>query len=60
TQVKLLGSLLAGPALAWFVPLLEKELALLNNFDSFIREFEAIFGDSDKIRIATNRIRKLT
>ncbi|CAG8755553.1 572_t:CDS:2, partial [Cetraspora pellucida] len=44
TQVRLLGSRLVGPALAWFASLLEKESALLNDFNSFIKEFEATFG----------------
>ncbi|CAG8728408.1 2211_t:CDS:2, partial [Cetraspora pellucida] len=34
--------------------------ALLNNFDGFIKEFKATFGNSDKIKMAANRIRKLT
>ncbi|CAG8666591.1 13661_t:CDS:1 [Cetraspora pellucida] len=60
TQVGLLGSLLVGPALAWFALLLEKESPLLNDFNGFVREFEATFGDSEKVRTAANRIRKLT
>ncbi|CAG8732113.1 5345_t:CDS:2, partial [Dentiscutata heterogama] len=60
SQVGLLGSLLTGPALAWFAPLLEKQSPLLENFTELVREFEATFGDSDKSRTAANKIRKLT
>ncbi|CAG8508676.1 13806_t:CDS:2 [Dentiscutata heterogama] len=60
TQVGLLGSLLVGPALALFAPLLEKESLLLKDFDCFIGEFKTTFGDSDKVRTTATRIRKLT
>src|SRR3984957_17607916 len=59
-QVGLLGSLLSGPALAWFAPLLESESELLTNFEALIHEIEATFGDSIKMRTATNKIRSLT
>lgn len=59
-RVGLLGSLLSGPALSWFAPLLENESELLRDFELFILEFEATFGDSDKIRTASNKIRSLT
>ena len=55
-QVGLLGSLLSGPALAWFAPLLEDNSELLGDFEHFIHEFEATFGDSDKFRTAANKI----
>ena len=58
-QVGLLGSLLQGPALAWFAPLLEKSAPLLTDFDAFLTEFEATFGDPDKARTAANKIRAL-
>ncbi|CAG8529141.1 13676_t:CDS:2, partial [Racocetra persica] len=59
TQVGLLGSLLTGSALAWFTPLLEKQFELLEDFRELVKEFEAMFGDADKSRIAANKIRKL-
>ncbi|CAG8538340.1 22941_t:CDS:2 [Cetraspora pellucida] len=59
TQIELLGSLLVGSALAWFAPLLEKELLLLNDFNNFVGEFKATFGNSEKVRTAANRIKKL-
>ncbi|CAG8757098.1 23693_t:CDS:2, partial [Cetraspora pellucida] len=58
-QVGLLGSLLMGSALAWFAPLLEKQSELLDDFDTLVKELEAMFGDADKARIAANKIRKL-
>ncbi|CAG8813890.1 14716_t:CDS:2, partial [Racocetra persica] len=36
TQIGLLGSLLVGPALAWFALLLEKESPLLEDFDGLL------------------------
>ena len=46
SRVGLVGTLLSGTALAWFAPLLEKRSSLLENFDAFIEEFKASFGDS--------------
>ncbi|CAG8498266.1 15914_t:CDS:2 [Cetraspora pellucida] len=59
TQVGLLGSLLMGSALAWFASLLEKQSELLDDFDMLVKELKAMFGDADKARTATNKIRKL-
>ena len=59
-QVGLFGSLLSGHALAWFTPLLENESELLSNFEALIHEIEATFGDSDKMRTASNKIWSLT
>ncbi|CAG8492866.1 5153_t:CDS:2 [Racocetra persica] len=44
TQVGLLGSLLSGPALAWFSSLLEKQLELLGDFEILVKKFEKTFG----------------
>ncbi|CAG8623952.1 17148_t:CDS:2, partial [Racocetra persica] len=60
TQVGLLGSLLIGPALFWFVPLLERNSPVLEDFETLIAEFEIIFGDADKARTASNKIQKLS
>ena len=54
----LVGTLLSGSALAWFPPLLEKDSPLLNNFEEFLSEFKACFGDTDNIR-TINKIRRL-
>ena len=59
SRVGLVGTLLSGSALAWFAPLLEKESPLLNSFEEFISEFKACFGDTDSIRTAINKIRRL-
>ena len=50
SRVGLISTLLSSSTLAWFAPLLEKESALLNNFEEFISEFKACFGDTDSIR----------
>ena len=59
SRVGLVGTLLSGTTLAWFAPLLEKESPLLNNFEEFISEFKACFGDTDNIRTTINKIRRL-
>ena len=57
--VRLVGTLLSGTALAWFAPLLEKESPFINNFEDFITEFKAIFGYTDSVRMAINKIQRL-
>mgnify|MGYP000134899051 CR=1 FL=1 len=59
SRVGLVGTLLSGTTLAWFAPLLEKESPLLNNFEEFISEFKACFGDTDSVRTTINKIRRL-
>jgi hypothetical protein len=58
-KIGLVGTLLKGPALAWFAPLLEKESSLLNDFEKFIKNLEETFGDADKERTAATKIRTL-
>ena len=59
SQVGLVGTLLTGMALAWFAPFLENKSPLLHDFDGFIREFQASFGDTDGVRTAINKLRRL-
>ena len=59
SRVGLVGTLLSGSALAWFALLLETESPLLNNFEEFLSEFKAFFGDIDSIRTTINKIRQL-
>ncbi|CAG8642116.1 9174_t:CDS:2, partial [Cetraspora pellucida] len=42
-----------------FTPLLKKQSSLLETFEDLVKEFEAMFGDSEKSRTAANKIRKL-
>ena len=58
-RVGLVGTLLTGTTLAWFAPLLEKKSPLLQDFEGFINEFQANFGDTDSVRTAINKIRRL-
>ena len=58
-QVGLLGSLLTGPAEAWFAPLVETASPLLEDFSTFLTEFEATFGETDRRRVALNKIYSL-
>ena len=55
----LVGTLLSGTTLVEFAPLLEKESPLLNNFEEFISEFKACFGDTDSVIMAINKIQRL-
>lgn len=59
-KVGLIGTLLSGTALAWFAPLLEKGSPLLHDFGEFEREFKECFDDTDSLRTAVTKIRKLT
>jgi hypothetical protein len=59
SRVGLVGTLLTGTALAWFAPLLEKKSPVLENFETFIAEFQASFSDTDSVRTAINKIRRL-
>ena len=46
SRVELVGSLLSGITLSWFAPLLETNSPLLHNFEEFVKEFKACFGDT--------------
>jgi hypothetical protein len=59
THVGFVGTLLTGIATTWFVPILETSSPLLQDFDAFMVKFEAMFGDSDKARTLTNKLRRL-
>ena len=59
SRVGLVGTLLAGQALSWFAPLFEKRSAILNNFETFLVAFAEAFGEHDKARWATTKIRSL-
>jgi hypothetical protein len=56
TRVGFVGTLLTGTAATWFVPILETSSPLLQDFNAFMAEFEAMFGDSDKARTSANKL----
>jgi hypothetical protein len=58
-QVGLIGTLLSGMALNWFSPILEKNSPLLYDFEGFMEEFVACFGEVDKKKVADLKIRSL-
>lgn len=58
-QVGLIGTLLSGTALSWFSPLVEKNSPLLQDLDDFLEEFTNTFGETDKARTATTKLRSL-
>ena len=57
--VGLVGTLLTDQALSWFAPLFEKRSPILSNFEAFLEAFEEAFGEHDKARWATTKIRAL-
>jgi len=59
TRVRFIGTLLTGTATAWFAPILETSSPLLQDFNAFMAEFEAVFGDSDNARTSANKLRRL-
>jgi len=59
TRVGFVGTLLTGTAIAWFPPILETSSPLLQDFNAFMAEFEAVFGDSDKARTSANKMCRL-
>jgi len=59
TRVGFIGTLFTGTAAAWFAPILETSSPLLQDFNAFMAEFEAVFGDSDKVRTSANKLRRL-
>ena len=50
--------MVVGTTLAWFA-LLEKKSPLLEDFEAFVKEFQASFGDTDSARTTANKIRRL-
>ena len=57
SRVGLVGTLLSGPAQAWFAPLMETSSPLLDNFPAFLAELEATFGETDRReRLSRNSI----
>ena len=58
-RMGLVGTLLTGTTLAWFAPLLEKYSTLLEDFEGFVQEFQANFGNTDSMRKTINKIRRL-
>ena len=43
--------------LAWFAPFVENNSLLLEDFNGFItQEFQGSFGDTDSVRMTTNKI----
>jgi hypothetical protein len=59
TCVGFVGTLLSGTVAAWFAPILETSSPVLQDFNAFMAEFEAVFGDSDKARTSVNKLRRL-
>lgn len=60
TKIEFVDSLLSSISLSWFAPLLEKNSHVLNNFETFMREFSFIFRESDRIRVAETKIKNLS
>jgi len=48
-RVGLIGSLLTKAAQSWFTPLVEKNSPVLDNYEEFLRQFEAILGSMTEV-----------
>jgi hypothetical protein len=59
TRVGFVGTLLTGKAATWFAPILETSSPFLQDFNTFMAEFEAMFGDCDKAKTLANKLRRL-
>jgi hypothetical protein len=59
TRVGFIRTLLTGTAATWFAPILETSSLLLQDFNAFMAEFEAVFGDNDKARTSANKLCRL-
>ncbi|KAH7405600.1 hypothetical protein KP509_15G077200 [Ceratopteris richardii] len=59
SKVGFIGTLLCGQALSWFAPILEKNMAVLQDYEVFLPELSATFGDADTSRVAETKLRKL-
>ena len=55
-QVGLVGTLLSGPAQAWFAPLVETSSPILEDFPAFLAELEAIFGETDRLHTTLTKL----
>ncbi|KAH7291344.1 hypothetical protein KP509_29G012500 [Ceratopteris richardii] len=47
SKVGFIGTLLCGQALSWFASILEKNMEVLQDYEGFLRELTATFGDAD-------------
>jgi len=54
TQVGLIGTLLLSTTITWFTPFLECQFPLLNNFETFKKEFVVFSTNSDNT--TTNKL----
>jgi hypothetical protein len=59
TRIGFVGTLLVGTTTTWFAPILETSSPLLQDFEAFMAEFEAMFGDNDKARTSANKMHRL-
>lgn len=54
-----IGTLLVGPAAAWFSSLFETDSHCLYDLNLFFEEFSTNFGDFDRVTVAANKIHAL-
>ena len=57
--VGLVQTLLRGTTLAWFAPLSEKRLCILDHFDKFTKECQTRFKHTRSVRKFINKIQRL-
>jgi hypothetical protein len=62
-KIAILGTLLkVGGAMAWLMPYLEhadQHEALLSDYSQFRKLFSSVFGDTDRVALASSRLRDL-
>ncbi|KAH7315604.1 hypothetical protein KP509_21G056900 [Ceratopteris richardii] len=56
SKVGFIGTLLYGQALSWFTPILEKDMAVRHDYEGFLRELIATFGDADTSRVVETKL----
>ncbi|KAH7306587.1 hypothetical protein KP509_22G020800 [Ceratopteris richardii] len=59
SKVGFIGTLLFGQALSWFAPILEKDMAVLHDYEGFLGELITTFGDGDISQVVEAKLRKL-
>jgi len=58
-KIQTIGTYLTGTAQAWMAPLVERQDHALLDFDAFINQMQAVFGDTDRTRSAESKLERL-
>ncbi len=55
-KIGLVGSLLIGDALLWYIPLAEQDSEILEDYESFEKAFRDFFDNPDREHVAANKL----